>query len=279
MVINMDIIKIDNLKIYANHGVFDFEKENGQNFYVSAHLHINTQKAGLLDNLDESVSYALVADDIVEYVKENTFDLIEAVAEGIAIKLLDKYNLINDVIIEVRKPEAPIDYEFDSVSVTITRKRHTAYIAYGSNMGDSVATINKAKELINSHKAMRITNESDMIKSSAYGVTDQDDFYNGVLEVETYLEPEVLLDELHFIENDCGRVRTIHWGPRTLDLDIILYDDEVLNSKDLTIPHKDMANRDFVLMPLASIAGWKMHPVLNETIEDMAKKINERHVL
>ena len=101
---------------------------------------------------------------------------------------------------------------------------------------------------------------------------------NGVLETETMLEPYELLDYLHTLEKKADRVREQHWGPRTLDLDIIFYDDLILDEKELQIPHKDMKNRDFVLVPLAQIAGYKRHPVLNVTVDEMVKQLKEHYI-
>ena len=106
----------------------------------------------------------------------------------------------------------------------------------------------------------------------------QDDFINGILETETMLNPYELLDILHEFEKKADRVREIHWGPRTLDLDIIFYDDLVLDEKELQIPHRDMTNRDFVLIPLAQLAGYKRHPLLLKTVDELVKNLKEQYI-
>ena len=88
------------------------------------------------------------------------------------------------------------------------------------------------------------------------------------------LEPEELLDVLHEIEKAAHRERKIHWGPRTLDLDILLYDDLVLDTQDLHIPHVEMHLRDFVLIPMAQIAPWKRHPLTGKTMDEMRGNIS-----
>ena len=106
-------------------------------------------------------------------------------------------------------------------------------------------------------------------------MTDQDDFLNGCLELETLLTPRELLRELNRIEAEAGRERTVHWGPRTLDLDIIFYDDEVIREKDLCIPHVDMHNRQFVLEPLSQIVPYMRHPVYGKTVVEMYESVKE----
>lgn len=274
----MDTIHIENLKIFANHGVFDFEKEKGQNFYVDAVLYLDTQKAGMTDDLTQSVSYAEVCDLIEQSVTVKSYDLIERVAETVAIKILDHFSLIKEVEITVKKPEAPIDMVFENVSVRIHRKRHRAYIAYGSNLGESESIIAAGLKKLGDDPYIKLVADSGIVRSTAYGVTDQPDFLNGVVEIETYYEPELLLEKLHEIEQAAGRERLVHWGPRTLDLDIILFDQLVIDSKELTVPHADMCSRDFVLVPLAKLAGWYRHPVYNKTIDELVKELKEIHI-
>ena len=105
------------------------------------------------------------------------------------------------------------------------------------------------------------------------GNTEQDDFLNGMIELRTYLEPLQLLEKLNEIENNSGRVRTVHWGPRTLDLDIILFDNVIIDSEKLTIPHYDMHNRRFVLQPLAQIAPYVRHPILKKTASELLREL------
>lgn len=274
----MDRIKIQELKVFAHHGVFDFEKAQGQNFFVNATLFLPLQKAGRIDALEETVNYAAVCDDIVNEMQGKNYDLIEAAAEAVCVCLLNKYPRLQQVDLEIRKPEAPLDADFSSVSVYISRKRHRTYIAFGANLGDPLAQISAAKEAINADASCKILRSSEIIKTTPYGGVEQDDFYNGVWETETYLEPEELLDFLHRVEQTQGRVRDVVWGPRTLDLDILLFDRLVYESERLFIPHRDMKNRDFVLEPLASLTPDFCHPVTGQTIKEMLGEVKERHI-
>ena len=98
-------------------------------------------------------------------------------------------------------------------------------------------------------------------------MTDQPAFLNGVCEIETALSPQALLALLLNIEAQQGRVRSRHWGPRVIDLDLLLYDDQIIDEPNLKVPHPDMENRAFVLQPLAAIAPQVVHPRLEKTIE------------
>lgn len=265
----MDIIRIDNLEVYAYHGVYDEEKEKGQYFYVNAELYTNTRKAGMNDDLDASTNYGTVCDFIHDFMTKHTYDLIETVAEQLAQALLLEFKLVKSVLLEIRKPHAPIEKEFESVSVEIERGWHEAFVAFGSNLGDKEKFIDGAIEALSNLPQINIVAISDKIVTEPYGNVEQDVFLNGVMKIETLLPADELLQILQKVEEHAGRERKIHWGPRTLDLDIIFYDDDIISEDDLIVPHPDMKNRDFVLKPLMQIAPYKLHPVYRKTISDM----------
>lgn len=265
----MDIIRIDNLEVYAYHGAYDEEKEKGQYFYVNAELYTNTRKAGMNDDLDASTNYGTVCDFIHDFMTKHTYDLIETVAEQLAQALLLEFKLVKSVLLEIRKPHAPIEREFESVSVEIERGWHGAFVAFGSNLGDKEKFIDEAIEALSNLPQINIVAISDKIVTKPYGNVEQDVFLNGVMKIETLLPADELLQILQKVEEHAGRERKIHWGPRTLDLDIIFYDDDIISEDDLIVPHPDMKNRDFVLKPLMQIAPYKLHPVYRKTISDM----------
>lgn len=273
----MDRIKITNLEIYCNHGVFKEEKLLGQKFVVSAELYTDTYQAGMTDDLKYSIDYGQVCHMIDSYMKENTFNLIEAVAENLATHLLTNIACLKKLILEIKKPNAPIDLPFENVSVQIERAWNKAYIAYGSNMGDSRMLIERAISSIEGNLCCKINRKSTTIVTKPYGGVEQDDFLNGCIEIETLMSPDELLDYLHVIEQEAGRERKIHWGPRTLDLDILLYNNEIINKADLTVPHIDMQNRMFVLEPLNEIAPYAYHPVLRKTVNQLYNDLNNIH--
>lgn len=134
------------------------------------------------------------------------------------------------------------------------RRRMTiSYIALGSNLNNPAEQLQKALLLIKEIKKTTITAQSTMHETKPLGPQDQPNFMNQVIAVKTELTAHELLYALQAIENAMGRVRTVHWGPRIIDCDILLFGDEIMNTADLIIPHPEMNNRAFVLEPLAEI--------------------------
>lgn len=268
-----DQIRIEELEVYAHHGVYPEENEKGQHFYVNATLYTNTRPAGIADDLRLSTNYGEVCQFITEFMQQHTFQLIETVVEWTAYEVLQHFPLVQGLDLEIRKPEAPIPLPFGSVSVAIHREWHEAYIAVGSNMGDSRGHIAKALGQLEKHKDIQVTKVSGLLETLPYGGVEQENFVNGMFEIRTLLTPEELLRELHKIEASEGRERKIHWGPRTLDLDIIFYDDLIYSSEDLVIPHVDMENRYFVLKPLSELAPNFRHPITHKTVAQMLAEL------
>lgn len=274
----MDEIRIERLRLYAHHGYFADEKWNGQYFEVSVVLKLPLQDAGVSDAIANTVDYAAVCEYIAAKMTEKTFDLIESVAEFLADSLMDQYEAVREAEVEVRKPDAPISMEVSYVSVKVTRQRHRAYVAFGSNLGDSRALIQQAVDLVDQDRRCKVLEVSPIRKSTPYGGVEQADYYNGVMEVETYYEPLMFLKCLQEIEIKLGRKRKVRWGPRTMDLDILLFDRMVIDSKELIVPHPDMQNRDFVLLPLSEIAPYLRHPLLHKTIGELLEDVKESHM-
>lgn len=269
----MDWIHIKDLEVFAKHGVFPEENVLGQKFLVSAALGTSTREAGQKDDLTKSIHYGEASHFISRFLKEHTFKLLEAAAEKLAEELLLKIDRLESVRLEIKKPWAPIGLPLETVSVEIERSWHTAYIALGSNMGDKKAYLDSGVEGLRQTKGCRVLAVSDYLATEPYGVTDQDEFLNGAMKIRTLLPPHELLDRLHEIEQEAGRERIIRWGPRTLDLDILLYDDLILDDEELHIPHIEMYKRDFVLEPLCQIAPYMRHPVCNRTVQELLEAL------
>lgn len=264
-----DEIRIRGLRVFAHHGVFEEETRLGQMFVVNATLYTSTRQGGLADALEQTISYADVCVFLTEYLQKNTWKLLEAAVEHACRALLLKFPLIHEVELELEKPSAPIPLPFDSVSVCVRRGWHRAFVALGSNMGDKQGYLDGAVEALRADECVRVKKVSAYRVTEPYGGVEQDDFLNAAMEIETLYDPEELLDALHVLEQAARRERLVHWGPRTLDLDILFYDDLVQDDPALILPHPDLQNRDFVLDPMVELAPNFVHPVLHKTMRQL----------
>ena len=147
-----------------------------------------------------------------------------------------------------------------------------AYIGIGSNLGDRGFNCKQAISLLRQKRIM-VSKESSLYETKPWGVRDQPLFLNMAIEIETDLKPFELLRTLKDIEKKMGREETFLWGPRIIDLDILLYDNYIVNEKGLRIPHPHMQDREFVLRPLCEIAGDMTHPLLLLSIEELLQKL------
>lgn len=146
------------------------------------------------------------------------------------------------------------------------------YLGLGSNIGNRIEYLEKAKELLN-HNETKIIQESSIIETKPFGYLDQPDFMNQVIIIETTLSANSLFDLCQAIEQALDREREIHWGPRTIDIDILFYENKIINTSQLTVPHKGIPERLFVLESLVEIAPDLVHPILKKTIKTI---YNER---
>jgi len=145
---------------------------------------------------------------------------------------------------------------------------NVAYIGIGSNVGVQINNIDLAVELIDQNNYCEVEVVSSIYESSPYGVVEQNDFFNAVIKIKTDFAPKELFHFLKSVETKVGRKISSKWGPREIDLDILFFNDIIFSDDEITIPHKDLLNRDFVLVPLFEIEPELVHPV-------MGKKINE----
>jgi dihydroneopterin aldolase/2-amino-4-hydroxy-6-hydroxymethyldihydropteridine diphosphokinase len=271
-------IGIRDLKIFAHHGVYPEETENGQTIYVSADLYTDTWEAEQRDELEASVNYGTACEVIAEVMTHENYKLIERAAAVVCETLMLRFPKLDKVCVKLDKPEAPIALPFGTVFVEVCREWKDVYIGIGSNMGDKEGQIKAAIEYLDETRGISVEKVSTLIRTEPYGYTEQDEFVNGCLKLRTWLPPERLLERLQEIERLLHRERKIHWGPRTIDLDILLYGDAQIHTKDLCVPHPDMANRRFVLEPLSEIAEWVWHPTEQKTINQMLEALNEKEV-
>ncbi|MEJ2199433.1 MAG: 2-amino-4-hydroxy-6-hydroxymethyldihydropteridine diphosphokinase [Desulfuromonadaceae bacterium] len=151
-----------------------------------------------------------------------------------------------------------------------------AYLALGSNLGDRLATLRGARAALEAHSNIRVTGASSIYETEAVGgPTGQDRYFNAVLQVETGLAPRELLTACHAIEQHFGRRREVHWGPRTLDIDLLFFGEASADGPDLMLPHPHLHLRRFVLAPLLELAPALIHPRLGKSIRELYAHLND----
>lgn len=271
----LDQIQINGLEFFANHGVFQEETVLGQKFIVSVVLFVDTQEAGSNDDLTKSVHYGEVSHEITKYMKEHTYQLIEAAAHHLALHLLEVYPQVESLRLKLEKPWAPVRLPLDSVAVEIKRGWHTVYLGLGSNIGDRQQYLTMAIEEWKAQPYCKDCEVSTFIETKPYGMTEQEDFLNGCLKLRTLLSPHQVLEKIGEIEKKADRKREVHWGPRTLDIDLLLYDDQIIETPDLIVPHPELHKRNFVLQPLEELSPRLLHPIYRKTIQQLRSELNE----
>lgn len=257
---HFDSIEVKGLHAVGIHGVLDDEKVNPQEFKVDLKLTLDTSFASADDELAATVNYAAVATEVVRVIEGPHVDLIETLAQRIADAVL-KFDVLA-VDVTVHKPSAPIPYFFEDVSVNIHRDgpllestMRRVVVALGSNLADPVEQLTSAirdMARLDLHiEAISPYATSEPVLED--GQDEQPDYLNAVVILTTAMPPLTLLQELQRIENRHGRVRTQHWGPRCLDLDIIDVEGVASANPRLTLPHPRAAQRRFVLEPWHAI--------------------------
>jgi 2-amino-4-hydroxy-6-hydroxymethyldihydropteridine diphosphokinase len=151
-----------------------------------------------------------------------------------------------------------------------------AFIGLGSNLGDREANLRQALESLAQAPQTTVVRASSLYDTEPVGVEDQPHFLNAVAQLETQLTPRQLLWNLMLVERRLGRVRTQRWGPRTIDLDLLLFEDVVLEEDDLELPHPELAKRSFVLVPLVELEPLLPHPVTGETMLSLLQRLGAR---
>ncbi|UJR19830.1 hypothetical protein I4U23_022963 [Adineta vaga] len=288
-----DEINVNGLKVLTIVGVFTFERLKKQ--YVIIDLSIKMSS-------ESNISIHEVIDDVVQYVESSNFKTVEALVMKIGQLITQEYNIEN-VFVKVTKPNAipftdgvgvssimnkasfndiePITTQSTVMESTqfnlptssddstfSKKKNHIAYIAFGSNQGNQIKNINEALYYLEKAKINILSTSSLYISKPMY-YKDQPDFFNGVIKVSfNDFSPHDLMKKCKEIEYEyINRIKKINNGPRSIDLDILLYDDIILNTNDLIIPHQSMLERSFVLQPLCELLSFDtLHPVTAEPI-------------
>lgn len=289
-----DHIRINGLRLLTIIGVFTFEREQRQIVDIDIDLKV-------VPGSETSVHQ--IVDDVVRYVETSNFKTVEALVMKIGQLIFQFHSTgVKDVSVKVTKPNAitftegvgvvsdmtidsfknvqPLEFKnkllhsgFDlptsEEEARFTEGTHVAYIAFGSNVGDQLLNITEALKLLE-QKGVHVESTSSLYVSKPMYHKDQADFFNGVIKVNVKHSPQELLAVLKEVEyQHLQRVKEFDNGPRSIDLDIILYDEISMNTPELTIPHKAMLERTFVLQPLCEVLGPEyVHPVSAEPVHD-----------
>lgn len=265
----MSEIEICGLEFCACHGVYESEKKNPQPFVFGIKMRVDFDDAAVNDDLYKTVNYGEVCSVVKSVVLGNCFDLIETLARETALTVLEKFPLVSSITVRVEKPNAPIREKFASVGVSYTAERQIVLLSLGSSKGDRRAYLDGAIDMLGKTRGVRVLKVSDYIDTPPYGGVAQNVFLNCAAEIECILSPHILLAEIHRIEAALGRERKLRWEDRTADIDIVFFGDKIIDSPELTVPHSDYANRDFVLAPLKQIAPNFVCPLRKTRIKDI----------
>lgn len=271
----MDKIHIKDLEIIGFHGAIPEEKVLGQKFVLSFELDVDLRQAGKNDDLTKTVHYGELAQKVEEEFTKTSYDLIEKAAEEICEFVLLNYPLVKKVKLLLKKPWAPTRKHVEYVAVEIERKWNKVYIAAGSNLGNKEETLKEAIDKIYKRKDCVVTKVSNFYTTDPVGYEDQDQFVNCVFEIDTLQTPSELMDTLLEVEKDFKRERIIRWGPRTLDLDIIFYDDIISYDEHILIPHPRAHERQFVMKPMCDINPYYVHPIYRKRVMDISSELGE----
>jgi 2-amino-4-hydroxy-6-hydroxymethyldihydropteridine diphosphokinase len=153
---------------------------------------------------------------------------------------------------------------------------HTIYLGLGTNLGDRAANLQAA--VAGLAKKLNVTAVSPIYETPPWGITDQPDFLNMCLTAETDLPPNELLALLKTLEKEIGRAPGERWGPRLIDIDLLFYANQIIETEKLTIPHPELPERAFVLRPLVDVAPNFVHPVLGKTMAALAAKVDDEGI-
>ena len=267
----MDRVLIDDLRVLTVIGALPHEREMAQPIRIDLSIGLDLRNAGRSDELHDTVHYGLVCERVAAMVRESKDVLLERLAAKVADVVLE-FDLVEVVDVTLTKLRPPIAEEVQSTSVVITRSRaeaaappiedHEVIVALGSNLGDRLGYLRFAVGELGNVVAM-----SQVFETAPVGGPDgQGAYLNMVVKVQTSLDPYAFIRRCQRIEANALRQRIVHWGPRTLDVDVLFYDDVHISSEKLTVPHPRINERRFVLTPLSEVAPERCPEGWNDTL-------------
>lgn len=276
----LDAIELVGLRARGHHGVLESEKREGQEFVVDLELGLSTAPAGRTDALGRTVDYSRVAAAVHEEITTGSHDLIETLAERIAARVLAGWPLVRRIRVTVHKPQAPVGVPFEDVRVRIIRQAPPveAVLALGSNLGSREQHLERALQQLTSADGVELAWASRVVETEPVGGPEQGPYLNAVIGLRTRLGPFDLLALAQRTEQRAQRERREHWGPRTLDVDLIAYSDLELADAELTLPHPRAHQRAFVLAPWHGVRPDAQLPA-HGPIATLLEQAEDRHGL
>ena len=274
-------IFVKNLKLYGYHGVREHEKKDGQYFLFNIEVLIEDSDYSNRDKLENTLSYSDVIREVKRINKSKKYDLLETFSQVLANRIMEMSGLVRKVAIKIEKPSPPIDEKLDGVGVEYildkdsrrsvetggiksgniknsgTGDLNEAYLSLGSNMGNRKINLKKALKLLESNPSIGIESISSLYETEPMYIKDQKSFYNIVVKtsIENNMGPFELLGTIKAIEYSLGRKNVeVRYEPRPIDIDILYFGNEIIESEILEIPHPKIGERKFVLLPLSEIA-------------------------
>lgn len=269
---------LSNLEFYGYHGYFPEENVLGQRFKVSIEAYGELSLSHTSGDLDDSVSYVDIFDVVKEVFYSKKYKILEQLGYDIGKAIIAKFFRIKSVQVLVMKPEVPIPVTCDYFGIQQEIKRETiAYLGLGSNLGDREGYLNSAIHQLDFHKEIEVTKTSKVYETDPFGYEDQGMFLNMVVEVKTSLSPRALLKYCNHIESNLLRQRDVKWGPRTIDVDILTYEDYTSDEEILTLPHPGVTQRAFVLLPLKDVVEADFS-INGKNIDEMISDVDQSSV-
>jgi len=272
-----DYIVLTGLKVSCNIGIFDWERKQKQRVLISLKIPCDARKASQRDNIADAVDYKKIAKITISFVKKSRFYLVETLAEKLADLLLKTFQL-NEIDLSVSKPTAIRGSQNVGVKIRRTNPdfhvQELVFLSLGSNIHPRINLEWALKKISVKYSLQGL---SHVYETSPVGYSKQAAFWNMVAAVSTHEKPEIIRLWLSVLEKKAGRKKNIkNFGPRTLDVDLIVWKNLVRKSKTFNLPHSDITSKAFVLFPLLEIApGW-IHPKTQIPIIELAASFKDK---
>lgn len=269
-------LELRGLSYHGFHGVFAHERLHGQAFLVDVSL--TYQPGDLSDSLEKALDYGKAERVVAAVVEGPPAALLETVADNITAALFKEFPNLLAVEVAIHKPRAPLAGAFRDVVVRRQARRVVrAYLGLGSNLGDRRRNLRESVRLLGAEPGIRVMAVSPLYETAPMHVVDQPAFLNAAVAIDTDLFPGTLLDACKRIEAAIGRVPGTRWGPRIIDIDILLYGPLQLTTGRLQIPHPRLDQRAFALRPLHDLDPEAVFPS-GETVAGALARCSDQNI-